>query len=165
MTVADQNGARSERFRVPPGIRVFVVTFAALVVYGSSPLPGLVEHNFLARRVVFLAAVSALVLGWLLAARRPGPGTSWRVWVARFSALCLTISVPAYALEFLTGGAVLVDHPWLWGAVRPWGGLHGLALAWATWVGSFAWRGRPRIAFVVACTLFVIMRSAFLWIP
>lgn len=145
-----------------PGLRIFVATFLVMIAYGYSPLPPLVERSLLAERIMFVFAVTAMVLGWVWAARHPEAISSGRLWIARVSAVYLAISVPVYALQ-LSARLSLFIHPWVAAITRPWAGLHGGVLVGVAWLCSFSWRGRPRVAFVVASTLLLLVRTAGTW--
>ena len=155
MNSTNQIVSQQSCFRVRP--RFLAGCAAVLVVL---ILPGLIAHSHLERAVLVLAAL-AILAGWFLLLRDPGPKTTWRTLITLITSVYLVASLPVFFFE-LSPVRWLWRHPWSsWFAiyVGPW--VHwGYIFVYLSAICSFLGRGRARIAFVIGSVLLVVLREA-----
>jgi len=109
---------------------------------------------------MLVLAAFAILAGWVLLIKDPGPKT-WRAPIALIGSVYLLASLPVFFLE-LSPVRWLWRHPWnSWFAmyVGPW--VHwGYILVYLSVICSFLGRGRARIAFVTGSVSLMVLREA-----
>jgi hypothetical protein len=157
MTSASQPMERKRRFHVRPVFLLSCLVFL-LVVF----LPGALWNKPPAQRTLLGLATVAILSGWFFLLLRPESNSRWRSVIALVASIYLTMSLPAFAYELSPFYWALHHRAplfYIWPLVH-W----GYALTLFGLVGSFFGRGRPRIAFVVAGTVLMIIRLAGHWL-
>jgi hypothetical protein len=150
---------RSDLFGVRP-IFVLVCVVCLLVFF----LPDAISGRHGVQKVLLLLASFAIASGWFFLVRHLEPNSTLRTLVALTTSVYLTASLPAFLFE-LSQIKWLMRHPlhhtfemYVW----PWvhWGYQGYLPVLLGVAGSFAGRGRARIAFVVGSILLLVLRES-----
>jgi hypothetical protein len=155
---------RSNLFRVRPIFVLGCVVFL-LVVF----LPDAISGRHGVQKLLLLSAGVAIASGWLFLLKHREANSTLRTLVALTTSVYLTLSLPAFLFE-LSQIKWLMRHPfhhafemYVW----PWvhWGYQGYAPVLLGVAGSFAGRGRARIAFVVGSILLLVLRESMgIWV-
>jgi hypothetical protein len=143
-------------FRVRPKFLLGCATVAVVLV-----LPSAVAGSPTLKQAVLLLASVAILTGWLLLLKDPGPKNDWRALIALITSVYLVASLPVFLFEL---------SPWRWFVRHPWHSWFSMySMPWVHWghicvflsvICSCLGRGRARIAFATGSVLLMALREA-----
>lgn len=146
------------RFRVRPAVLI-----GCGLLFAAAAVPFALSRSYYAQIWLLVVATIFVVLGWVLFLKCGERDATWRGWIALFTAVYLTASLPAFLIEFSPIRWFMRVH---WAAlyVRPW--VHwGFIFVYLSVFGSLLGRGRSRVAFVLASvSLMILWESMGHWI-
>jgi hypothetical protein len=150
---------RSNLFRVRPNF-VLGCVVVLLVFF----LPDAIRGRHGVQKALLLLASFSIASGWFCLLRHRETNSTWRSLVALATSVYLTASLPVFLFE-LSQIKWLLRHSLhhMFGMyVWPWvhWGYQGYLPILLGVVGSFAGRGRARVAFVVGSVLLLILRES-----
>jgi hypothetical protein len=142
--------SRDGSLRVRPEILI-----GCALVFSAVIFPGLFSHHYYAQMGLLLVSSVCVISGWFVLVICREFDATFRGWVALFTSVYLTASIPAFFIEFSPITWFMHAH-WASLYVRPW--VHwGFIYVYLSVLGSFLGRGRARIVFVLASVLLLVL--------
>ena len=140
---------------------VVVMACAVLLAIGAGPFA--FSHRYHAQLGLLVSATLCVVFGWMAFFRYREGESSLRGRIALITSVYLTLSLPAFFIEF-SPLLWFVHAHWARIYVRPW--IHwGFVPIYLSVACAFFGRGRSRVAFILASTLLAVLwESMSRWI-
>ena len=146
------------RGHIRSGLLLLCIIFLLVLVYGATPVFALVKTSRIAKDVLLFLGALSVAVGWFYRFKSPANNLLWRSAIAFVTAAYLVLVIPVYYFELNQWRWFLGSHPWVSMYAEPWARWRWSQVSVYLGVaGSFAGRGRSRIAFVVGATLLMIL--------